>query len=93
MYASDNPTKCLEDNALHHLDSVDLLTPMRQLDDVMSALIEVPTRERRSDTEFARQVSVAVDMLILRTHRLVDRVHLLTEHVNGSMAPKMLWWN
>jgi hypothetical protein len=39
MYVCDNHLKVLEDNALHHLDSVDLLTPMRQLDDVLSALI------------------------------------------------------
>ena len=89
MYVCDNHSKVLEDNALHHLDSVDLLTPMRQLDDVLSALIEVPTVERRSDTEFARQASVAVDMLILRTQRLLNRVHQLTDHVHASLAPKL----
>lgn len=89
MYRSNTPSKALEDNALHHLDRVDLLTPMRQLDDVLSALIEVPTNLRRSDTEFARHAAVSVDMLIHHTRRLLDRVYMLTEHVSGSLAPKM----
>ena len=89
MLEPNNTLKALQATALHHLDSVDLLTPMRQLDEVLAALIEVPTRERRTDTEFAQQAALSVDILIRHTHRLLDRVHTLTEHVSGSLALKV----
>ena len=57
IFASNEQLKALEAQALHHLQSVDLTTPMKQLDAVLEALIEVPTKERRSDTDFARQAS------------------------------------
>ena len=80
----------LEAKALRHLDSVDFLTPMRQLDGVLDALLEVPTWERRGDTDFARDAAVAVDRLVHHTQRLVQRLHTLSEHVQGCQLPKML---
>jgi len=81
MDTSNEQLKALEAQALQHLQSVDLITPMKQLDAVLEALIEVPTKERRSDTDFARQASVALDVLIRHTQRLSVCVDTLTEHV------------
>ena len=36
---------------------------MKQLDAVWQALIDIPTRERRADTDFARQAAVALALL------------------------------
>jgi hypothetical protein len=61
---------------------------MRQLHEVLAALIEVPTKERCADTDFARQASAALDMLSAHTHRLSAFVHTLAEHVNGCLGSK-----
>jgi hypothetical protein len=87
MYAAVQPLQVLEAQALYHLQSVDLATPMEQLHAVFDALIEVPTRERRSDTAFTRQAAVALDTLLERTQTLAALVHLLTEHVSGTALP------
>lgn len=90
MIASHDVLDELEAKTLRHLDSVDFLTPMKQLDDVLDAMLEVPTWERHSDTHFARDAAVAVDRLVLHTHRLLERLHTLSEHVHGCQLPKVL---
>jgi hypothetical protein len=87
MSTSHEQLKALEAQALQHLQSVDLTTPMQQLDAVLEALIEVPTRERRTNTDFARQASVALDVLVQYTQRLSACVYTLTEHVGSTAAP------
>jgi hypothetical protein len=87
MYTANEQLKALKAQALQHLQSVDLITPMKQLDAVLEALIEVPTKERRSDTDFARQAAVALDMLVRHTHRLLVCVDTLTEHVRCAPVP------
>jgi hypothetical protein len=86
MFATNERLRMLEKNALHHIESVDLATPMQQLHDVLEALIEVPTGQRRSDTEFARQASIALDILARHTQRLSAFVYTLTEHVEGCLC-------
>jgi hypothetical protein len=81
MLTSNQQLRALEAQALHCLDRVDLATPMQQLHDVLEALIEVPTGQRRSDTEFARQAAAALDMIVDRTERLAAFVYTLTEHI------------
>jgi hypothetical protein len=88
MYAAMQPLQVLEAQALQHLQSVDLATPMEQLHVVFEALIEVPTRERRSDTAFTRQAAVALDTLLERTQKLCALVRLLTEHVGDTALPE-----
>lgn len=84
MFGPNETLKALQDQALHHLQSVDFTTPMQQLDDVLEALIEVPTTQRRSDTDFARQAHAALDLLIYRARKLTRVVHTLTEHVSSG---------
>lgn len=84
MHTGNEQLQALEAQALQYLQSVDLTTPMQQLETVLEALIEVPAKERRSDTAFARQASVALDMLVNHTQRLVACVHTLTEHVHRA---------
>jgi hypothetical protein len=81
------PLHVLEAQALQHLHSVDLTTPMEQLVAVFEALIEVPTKERLSDTAFTRQAAVALEALRDRTRNLVTLVHVLSEHVGRSVSP------
>ncbi len=73
--------QALEDNALSHLQSVDFTTPMKQLDEVFTALIEVPTTERRSDSDFAYQARAALDMLVNHTRQLAVLVQTVADHV------------
>jgi hypothetical protein len=47
----------------------------------LQALIDIPTRERRSDTDFARQAAVALAMLGEHARQLSACVHTLSEHV------------
>jgi len=84
MYAANEQLQALEAQALQYLQSVDLTTPMQQLETVLETLIEVPAKERRSDTDFARQASMALDVLVNRTQRLAACVHTLTEHVHHA---------
>jgi hypothetical protein len=87
MSALTQPLQVLEAQALHHLQSVDLATPMAQLHAVFEALIDVPTRERRADTAFTRQASAALDGLLEHTQKLSALVCMLTEHLGSTMTP------
>ena len=82
MFRTDSNLQALEDDALSHLQSVDFTTPIKQLDDVFAALIEVPTTERRADTDFAYQARAALDMLVNHTNQLAALVWTLGEYVH-----------
>ena len=81
MFTTETQLKALEETALLHIQSVDLFTPMKQLDVVLQALIDIPTTERRADTAFARQATVALEMLRTHAHQLSACVQTLSEHV------------
>jgi hypothetical protein len=90
MYDTPKTMLALEDEAIHHLQHVDVNTALRQLDSVFEALIQVPTKERRSDTEFTRRAKVELDILVHQINTLSTYVHSLCEHVgtprlSGSM--------
>jgi hypothetical protein len=61
---------------------------MKQLDTVLQALIDIPTRERRSDTDFARQAAVALALLGEHARQLSACVRTLSEHVLDTAAAK-----
>ena len=73
--------QALEDQALSHLQSVDFTTPMKQLDEVFATLIEVPTTERRSDSDFAHQARAALDMLVNHTRQLAVLLQTVADQV------------
>jgi hypothetical protein len=81
MFTIEAPLQALEETALRHIQSVDLFTPMQQLDTVMQALIDIPTTERRADTDFSRQAAAALDMLSEHARQLAACVRTLSEHV------------
>ena len=81
MFTTETQLKALEETALLHIQTVDLFTPMKQLDVVLQALIDIPTTERRADTAFARQAAVALDMLRAHASQLSACVQTLSEHV------------
>ena len=87
MSALTQSLQVLEAQALHHLQSVDLATPMAQLHAVFEALIDVPTKERRADTAFTRQASAALDGLLERAQKLSALVGVLTEHLGSTITP------
>ena len=88
MFTTDVHLQVLEETALLHIQSVDLCTPMKQLDAVWQALIDIPTRERRADTDFARQAAVALAMLGEHARQLSACVHTLSEHVLFTASAK-----
>ena len=88
MFTTDVHLQVLEETALLHIQSVDLCTPMKQLDAVWQALIDIPTRERRADTDFARQAAVALAMLGEHARQLSAYVHTLSEHVLSTASAK-----
>jgi hypothetical protein len=88
MFTIDAQLKALEETALLHIQSVDLFTPMKQLDVVLQALIDIPTAERRADTDFTRQAAVALDMLSAHARQLCACVRTLSEHVHGPAPMK-----
>jgi hypothetical protein len=88
MFTTDVHLQVLEETALLHIQSVDLCTPMKQLDAVWQALIDIPTRERRADTDFARQAAVALAMLGEHARQLSACVHTLSEHVLCTASAK-----
>jgi hypothetical protein len=88
MFTTDVHLQVLEETALLHIQSVDLCTPMKQLDAVWQALIDIPTRERRADTDFARQAAVALAMLGEHARQLSACVHTLSEHVLSTASAK-----
>ncbi len=81
MYDMPKTLLALEDEAIHYLQQVDVNTALRQLDNVFEALIQVPTKERRSDTEFTRRAKVELDILVHQINKLSAYVHSLSEHV------------
>jgi hypothetical protein len=81
MFTTETQLQALEETALLHIQSVDLFTPMKQLDVVLQALIDIPTTERRADTAFARQAAVALEMLHAHARQLSACVQTLSEHV------------
>ena len=87
MSALTQSLQVLEAQALHSLQSVDLATPMAQLHAGFEALIDVPTKERRADTAFTRQASLALAGLLDRSQKLSALVSVLTEHLGSTMAP------
>lgn len=77
----------LEEEAIQHLQRVDVNTALSQLDNVFEALIQVPTKERRSDTEFTRRAKVELDILMHQINKLSAYVHSLNEHVGTPRLP------
>ena len=83
MYDTHKTLMSLEDDALQHLQRVDVNTAIRQLDYVFEALIQVPTKTRRTDTEFTRRAKVELDVLIHQTNKLSAYIHSLSEHIGA----------
>lgn len=83
MYDIQKSLIALENDAIQHLQRVDVNTALRQLDHVFEALIQVPTRERRTNTEFTRRVKVELDLLMHQTNKLSAFVHSLREHIGA----------
>lgn len=88
MFTNDTSLQVLEETVLHHIQSVDLFTPMRQLDAILQALLDIPTTERRADTDFSRQAAVALDMLSAHARQLAGCVRTLSEHVPFATSGK-----
>jgi hypothetical protein len=83
MYDTPKTLVALEDDAIQHLQRVDVNAALRQLDQVFEALIQVPTKERRSDTEFTRRAKIELDILKHQTNKLSAFVHSLSEHIGA----------
>ena len=81
MYDIQKSLVALENDAIQHLQRVDVNTVLRQLDLVFEALIQVPTKERRANTEFTRRAKVELDILTHQTNKLSAFVHSLREHI------------
>jgi hypothetical protein len=81
MFTAETELRVLEESALQCIQSVDLFTPMKQLDVVLQALIDIPTTERRADTVFARQATVALETLDEHARQLSACVRMLSEHL------------
>lgn len=80
----------LENDAIQHLQRVDVNTALRQLDQVFEALIQVPTKERRTNTEFTRRAKIEIDILMHQTNKLSAFVHSLNDHIGApdQSAPR-----
>ena len=81
MHSPEKTLAALEDDAIRYLQHVDVNSALRQLDHVFEALIQVPTKERRSDTEFTRRAKIELDILLHQTNKLSAFVHSLCEHI------------
>jgi 3-deoxy-D-arabino-heptulosonate 7-phosphate (DAHP) synthase class II len=84
MPNSSEAVKHLQATTLSHLHSVDLTTPMQQLHEVLTMLLEVPTFARQTDTDFTHQTSAALALLGARTRQLADAVEKLEALVPAS---------
>ena len=87
MYDLPKTLLALEEEAIHQLQRVDVNAALRQLDNVFEALIQVPTKERRSDTDFTRRARVELDILSHQINKLSAYVHCLSEHVGTPRLP------
>lgn len=83
MYDTPKTLVALENDAIQHLQRVDINTALRQLDVVFEALLQVPTRERRANTEFTRRAKIELDILMHQTNKLSAFVHSLSEHIGA----------
>lgn len=81
MHNTPKTLVALENDAIQHLQHVDVNTALRQLDQVFEALIQIPTKERRSDTEFTRRAKIELDILMHQTNKLSAFVHSLSEYI------------
>lgn len=81
MYDIPKTLVALENDAIQHLQRVDINTALRQLEQVFEALIQVPTKERRSNTEFTRRAKIELDLLMHQSNKLSALVHSLSEHI------------
>jgi hypothetical protein len=81
MYDIQKSLVALENDAIQHLQRVDVNTALRQLDLVFEALIQVPTKERRANSEFTRRAKVELDILLHQTNKLSAFVHSLRDHI------------
>jgi len=83
MYDIHKTLVALENDTIQHLQRVDVNTALRQLDLVFEALIQVPTKERRANTEFTRRAKVELDILLHQSNKLSALVHSLSEHIGA----------
>ena len=83
MYDTAKTLVALENDAIQHLQRVDVTSAVRQLERVFEALIQVPTFERRSNTEFSRRAKIELDILLHQTNKLSAFVHSLCEHIGA----------
>ena len=90
MYDTPKTLVALENDAIQHLQRVDVNAALRQLDQVFESLIEVPTKERRSNTEFTRRAKIELDILMHQTNKLSAFVHSLSEHIGAPARPASL---
>ena len=88
MFTTDVHLQVLEETALLHIQSVDLGGRRIIKKKIWQALIDIPTRERRADTDFARQAAVALAMLGEHARQLSACVHTLSEHVLSTASAK-----
>jgi hypothetical protein len=86
MPDSGETVDCLQATMLSHLHSVDLTTPVQQLHAVLTALLEVPTFARQTETNFTRQTSAALTLLGARARQLADAVERLEALMPASAS-------
>jgi hypothetical protein len=76
----------LQATMLSHLHRVDLTTPVQQLHEALTTLLEVPTFARQSETNFTRQTSATLALLRARTRQLADVVEKLEAVMHTSAS-------
>lgn len=86
MPNSGKTVDCLQATMLSHLHRVDLTTPVQQLHEVLTTLLEVPTFVRQSETNFTRQTSATLALLRARTRQLADVVEQLEALMPASAS-------
>jgi hypothetical protein len=87
MYETPKTLVALENDAIQHLQRVDVNAALKQLDQVFEALIQVPTKERRSNCEFTRRAKIELDILLHQTNKLSAFVHSLCEFIGSPGQP------